>query len=122
VSILNTAKVKASTKYQHISAYKVRRVANLIRGKSALFSIDILRSIPHKGARVIDKVLKSAIANAQHNFNLNPNSLIVSEILINEGPQSKRFQPRARGRIFKIIKRTAHINITLGGSPVNGGR
>lgn len=112
-----TLAVKASTKHQKISAYKLRRVANVVRGKQVDSALAILKTLPHKGAALIEKVLKSAIANATHNFGLPASTLVLSEIMINEGPHGKRFQPRARGRIYKILKRTAHINLCVSQGP-----
>lgn len=120
-STVEAKKIVASTKHQRISAYKVRRVANVIRGKSAQTAVAILKALPHKGAKIILKVLESAIANGSHNFGVAVQSLAITEILVNEGPHSKRFHPRARGRIYKILKRTAHISITLGSPAKIGG-
>jgi large subunit ribosomal protein L22 len=115
--------VKAFAKYLKISPYKLRRVANLVRGHNVRYAQVLLKALPHKGARLIEKVLDSAAANASHNFGLNPDQMIVSELLINEGSHMKRFQPRARGRIYKIIKRTSHISLSLGfGKGRRGGK
>ena len=108
------SEVKASHSFIRISPYKLRRVADLVRGQSVLEAEALLKNLPHKGARIIFQVLHAAIANASHNFKMEPKELIVSEILVNEGPKMKRFQPRARGRIYQILKRTSHLNIKLG--------
>jgi large subunit ribosomal protein L22 len=107
-------KARASQKYIRISPYKLRRVANVIRGKQVNIAESILKNIPQKGAKIIQKVLLSAKANAVNNAKMNAGDLYISEILVNEGPQMKRFQPRARGRIYKIIKRSSHISLALG--------
>jgi len=115
--------VQASSKYLKISPYKLIRVANLIRGQYAGYAKVLLRALPHKGARLLEKVLDSAMANANHNFGLSSEQMVISELLVNEGSHMKRFQPRARGRIFKIIKRSSHISIKLGSVAArNGGK
>lgn len=102
----------AVIKYVKSSPYKLRRVANLIRGKQVNHSLQVLKNLPHKGATLIYKALHSAQHNAINNHNLD-GELFISEIMINQGPQSKRFQPKARGRIYQIIKRTSHIKVTV---------
>ena len=104
--------VKAIAKYVRMSPFKLRRIANVVRGKSVDDAIGILNSMPHKGARLILQVLVSAKANAEHN-NKVVSGLFISELLICEGPRLKRFQARARGRMFQIIKRTSHIQVGL---------
>lgn len=110
--------VYARAKYLRISPYKVRRVAKLIRGQYVKEAFYILKSLPHEGARVLEKVLKSAQSNSVHNFNFDENKLIVNELLVDEAPRMKRFQPRARGRMYRIIKRSSHV--TLGVSEIGG--
>lgn len=106
--------VLSSYPYIRISPYKLRRVADLVRRKSVSESLAILRNIPHKGSRIIFKVLMSGIANAKHNFSLDEKSLYISEILVDEAPKLKRFQPKGRGRIYQILKRSSHLKIKLG--------
>ena len=101
----------ATAKYIRVSPSKVRRVANVIRGKHSKDAYDILRALPHRGAELLIKVLKSAVANATNNNNMDEGNLYVSEILINEGPLLRRFRARARGRVGAIIKRTSHITV-----------
>ncbi len=105
---------KATQNFVRTSPFKLRRVADVIRGKNVQTATYILKSLPQKGARILEKILRSAIANAEHNSKMNPNELFISQLLINEAPQMKRFQPRARGRIYKIIKRSSHISLSLG--------
>lgn len=105
--------VKAEAKYIKISPYKLRRVADVIRGKHVLEAVTLLTHLPQRGASVIAKVLRSAVANAEHNHKKNSDDLVVSTILVNDGPRLKRFQPRARGRIYQITKRTSHIYVGL---------
>jgi len=105
--------VKAITKYQRMSPSKVGPVARLIRGKSAAAALDVLRAMPKKSARLIEKTLKSAIANATNNNKLSADALVVKEAVANEGPRLKRFQPKARGSAGPIIKRTCHIQVIV---------
>jgi len=104
--------VKAVAKYIRMSPFKLRRVADVVRGKSVEDAIAILSRMPHKGARLILQVLNSAKANAEHNNKIT-SGLYISELLICEGPRFKRYQARARGRMFQIIKRTSHIHVGL---------
>ena len=104
---------KAVAKTVRIAARKVRLVADLIRGKQVGEAIAILRLTPKAASPVVEKVLKSAIANAEHNYEMDINNLVVSEAYVNEGPTLKRFRPRAMGRASQILKRTSHITIVL---------
>lgn len=103
--------VYAKAKYLRIAPNKLRRVGKLIRRKPVNEALPILKSLPHRGAEVLRRVLESAKANVVNNNEFNENQLIVSELLINEGPQGRRFQARARGRIFQILKRTSHVTV-----------
>jgi large subunit ribosomal protein L22 len=105
--------VKARVKYTKSSDRKLARVLDLLRGKSAREAMTLLKFLPQKGARIIEKVLKSAIANAKNNFKLAEEKLVISECYANKGFVMKRWQPRARGRAFPIKKRTAHVTVCL---------
>ena len=105
--------VKASLKYLRISPRKVRLVADLIRGLSVKVAEANLLHISKRSGKPLLKLLKSAIANAEHNFDLNQNNLFVRAIRVDEGPALKRWRPRARGAAFPIRKRTSHIFLTL---------
>ncbi len=96
-----------------MSPAKVGQVTRLIRGKSASEALELLRAIPRKSARLIEKTLKSAIANATNNNKLAAEALTVKEAVANEGPRLKRWQPKARGSAGPILKRTCHIQVTL---------
>jgi large subunit ribosomal protein L22 len=85
----------------------------LIRGKNVNEAFAILRYTPKDAAEVIDKALKSAVANAENNLNLDVNSLYVADCHTGAGPTLKRFQPHAQGRAFKIKKRTSHITLVV---------
>jgi large subunit ribosomal protein L22 len=109
--------VKAITKYARISPLKARDVAREIQGLSASKALDILNFTPRKAARIISKTLKSAIANAEHNFNLNTESLVVKQAVALTGPAFGRIKPMARGSAAPIRKPTAHIQIVLTEGP-----
>jgi large subunit ribosomal protein L22 len=103
-----------------MSARKVRPIADLIRGKYADDALDILRYQPHRGARLIEKVLRSALGNAADPDNpqnrgkvADVRDLVVAEIAIDGGPMMKRIRPRARGMAFMIKKRSSHIRVKL---------
>lgn len=103
----------ASAKYVRIAPRKVRLVVDLIRGKDVGEAIAILRHTPKAASPVLEKLLNSAIANAEHNFQMNPSNLKITQAYVNEGPIMKRYQPRAQGRAFRINKRTSHITLVV---------
>ncbi|MDY6967145.1 MAG: 50S ribosomal protein L22 [Spirochaetota bacterium] len=104
----------AVSRYNRISASKVRLVADRIRGYSFPEAVDTLKSIPRKGSKMILKTLYSAGANAKyHNPDILENDIYIKKICIDEGPTLKRYLPRARGRATRIRKRTSHIMIVL---------
>ena len=105
----------AVTKQVRISPYKAREVARLIQGKGAVEALNMVSLIPRKAARLIEKTLKSAIANAENDekAGVDRSRLIVKEALIGEGPTLKRFIPKARGSACHIRKRTSHIRIVV---------
>lgn len=109
---------RATHKYARISARKVRPLASLVRGKFADEALDLLKYQPHRGARLLEKVLRSAVGNAQdpdqsRGQTIIPERLLVTEARIDGGPTFKRIRPRARGMAFGILKRTAHITVEL---------
>jgi large subunit ribosomal protein L22 len=104
---------KAITKSVRISPTKVRPVMDLVRGKPVDRALAILRYMPHKAAREIARTIKSAAANAENNFEMTPDELVVKTIFADEGPAFKRFMPRARGRADHIRKRTTHITVIV---------
>src|ERR1700730_12191875 len=99
----------ATYRFARISARKVRPLADLIRGKFANEALDILKYMPHRGARLLEKVLKSALGNAEDRRAGNISNLMVVDARVDGGPILKRIQPRARGMAFMIKKRMAHI-------------
>ncbi|HZK85473.1 MAG TPA: 50S ribosomal protein L22 [Desulfosporosinus sp.] len=105
---------KAVAKYVRISPRKVRQVVNLIRGKKISDAFAILQFTPNGSTDDVAKVLKSAVANAGHNFDMNVDDLIITEICVDQGPTLKRIKPRAMGRADQIRKRTSHITVVVG--------
>ena len=105
---------KAVAKYVRISPRKVRQVVNLIRGKKISDAFAILQFTPNGSTDDVAKVLKSAVANAEHNYDLNVDELIITEICVDQGPTLKRIKPRAMGRADQIRKRTSHITVVVG--------
>ncbi|MFF2890704.1 MULTISPECIES: 50S ribosomal protein L22 [unclassified Paenibacillus] len=104
---------KAHVKFVRIAPRKAQLVADLIRGKQVGEAIAILRHTPKSASPIIEKLLNSAIANAEHNYQLDVNKLVVSQVFANQGPTMKRFRPRAMGRASRINKRTSHITLVV---------
>ncbi len=104
---------KAKACYVRMSSTKLAIVLDLIRGKDVNEAFAILKYTPKRGADVINKVLKSAVANAENNYDLDINRLYVAEAYANQGPTLKRFRPRAQGRAYGILKRTSHITLVV---------
>jgi len=104
---------KAVAKYIRVSPRKARQVIDLIRGKSVQDAFAILKFTPNKGADLIEKVLKSAVANAENNYDMDTDSLVVSKAYVDQGSTLKRFRPRAMGRADRIRKRTSHITVMV---------
>ena len=103
----------ATLKNARISARKVKIVADLIRGKDAKEALAIVKFTPKASSEIIEKLLKSAIANAENNHGMKSNNLYVAEIYANQGPTMKRIRPAAKGSAVRIRKRTSHITIVL---------
>ena len=108
---LRTAFARAS--HVRVTPMKARRVIDLIRDMPAQEALSVLKFAPQAASEPIAKVLASAIANAEHNFQLDPESLVISRAYVDEGPTLKRFRPRAQGRAYRINKRTSHITIEV---------
>ena len=106
--------VSAKLRHARISPQKCRLVADMVRGQPVGQALQVLAYTPKKGAKLVRKVLESAIANAEHNFALDAEDLIIAEAYADEGPTLRRFRPRARGRATRIDKRTSHITIVVG--------
>ncbi|MCF7962873.1 MAG: 50S ribosomal protein L22 [Pirellula sp.] len=109
---------RAVHRYARISSRKVRPLADLVRGKFADEALEVLRFQPHRGARMLEKVIKSAVGNAQDTDqnsgrSFSAEELVVVDARVDGGPIVKRFQPRSRGQAFTILKRSSHISVEL---------
>src|SRR6059058_30038 len=104
---------RAIARHVHTSATKARGMVNLIRGRPAREALTVLQFAPQAASEPVYKVLASAVANAENNERLDPDSLLVSEAFVDEGPTLKRFRPRAQGRAYRIRKRTSHITVVV---------
>ena len=105
--------VKATTRYARISPFKLRLPISEIKGKNAEQALTLLKFMPLKAAGIMLKTLQSAIANAEHNNEMDVDKLVVKNVIVNHGPSMKRFRPRARGRASRILKRTSHITVIV---------
>ena len=105
--------VKAVAKYVRISPRKVRGLGGAIKGKPVETALDLLKFMPQKSAKLVEKVVRSAAANAEQNPEIDVDTLVVQNILADQGPTLKRFRARARGRGTRILKRTSHITVVL---------
>jgi large subunit ribosomal protein L22 len=105
--------VAARLRYARVSPQKCRLVADMVRGKPVGAALQSLEYTPKKAARIVKKVLESAIANAEHNHGADIDELKVAAIMVDEAPVLKRFQARAKGRGNRIIKRNSHITIQV---------
>ena len=104
---------KAIAKYVRMSPIKLKPVTDLVRGKDLNEALTILKFTPGKGAELVEKVVKSAAANAENNMDLDPDALYVAEIYAHQGPTMKRWRAGAQGRASMILKRSSHIGVTL---------
>ena len=103
----------AKAKYIRISPRKVQIVCELIKGKDTKYAEAILRNTPKAASEPLLKLLKSACANAENNYEMDPDNLVITECIATAGPILKRGQPRAHGRMYRINKRTSHITLTV---------
>lgn len=104
---------RATLKYARIAPRKVQIVLDQIRNKPTNLAMAILKHTPKAACEPLEKLLKSAIANAENNYNMDKNNLYVAECFVCPGPILKRVRPRAQGRAFRILKRTSHVTIVL---------
>ncbi|MFF0452252.1 50S ribosomal protein L22 [Nocardia africana] len=114
---LQNPTARATAKHVRVTPMKARRVVDLVRGKRVEDALNILRFAPQAASEPVAKVVASAAANAENNFGLNPDTLVISTAYVDEGATMKRFQPRAQGRAFRIRKRTSHITIEVESVP-----
>ena len=103
----------AKLKYARISARKVKIVIDLIRGKQVDEAIAILRNTPKAASELVEKLVKSAIANAENNNGMKRDNLYIKEIYANQGPTAKRVRPAPQGRAYRVRKRTSHVTVVL---------
>lgn len=107
-------RIDVEQKNIRISPYKLRRVADVVRGKDVVVALSLLSALPHSGSHELKKLLSSAIANARHNLGAGDNAkFVIERLFVNAGPMGKRFQPKGRGRIYQILKRTSHIVLSI---------
>lgn len=104
---------RAIAKYVRISPRKVNLIAKEIRNKNVDEALAILKFMPNKGAKVFEKVLNSAIANAENNFDMDRDKLYIKEAYANDGPTMKRWRPKAKGMAYPILKRSSHIGVVV---------
>ena len=105
--------VKAVARYVRISPRKVRKIVGAVKGKPVETGINSLKFMPQKAAAIVVKTLQSAVANADHNNELDVDALFIKNITVDQGPSLKRFRARARGRGSRILKKTSHITVTV---------
>lgn len=105
--------VKASATHVRIAPRKVRVVVDLIRGKDIGEALAILRNTPKAASPLVEKVLNSAVANAEHNYNFDADNLYVAKVFVDQGPSLKRYRARARGMASRILKKTSHITLMV---------
>jgi large subunit ribosomal protein L22 len=105
--------VRAVERHIRMSAQKVRLVLDVVRGKPVGEALTLLQFLPQRAARPVSKAVKSAAANAENNFNMDPEDLIITKVQADEGRTLKRWRPRARGRVNQILKRSSHITVVV---------
>ena len=105
--------VKAKSRYMRISPQKIHKIIGAVKGEPAEKGLNILKFMPQKAARILEKTVRSAIANADQNPEMDIDTLIIRNITADQGPSLKRFRARARGRGTRILKRTSHITVIL---------
>jgi large subunit ribosomal protein L22 len=105
--------VRAVAKYMRISPRKVRMLTDAVKGKPVEAALDILKFMPQKAASMVEKIMRSAVANADQRPEVDVDALVVANVVADPGPVLKRFRPRARGRATRILKRTSHITVIL---------
>ncbi|MCU0537612.1 50S ribosomal protein L22 [Candidatus Gracilibacteria bacterium] len=113
MAVDTTNEVKAIARFVRMSPYKVRRILDQIRGRSYREALIILEFMPYKACEPILKVLRSAVANAEHNNGIDPATLVVSTAFADGGPSLRRYRPRAQGRAYQIRKPTCHITVAV---------
>jgi large subunit ribosomal protein L22 len=110
---MSVIEVKAVSKYVRISPQKVRMMVSAVKGKPVEDGLNILKFMPQKAANIVEKIIRSAVANADQNMDIDVDSLVIRNVIADQGPTLKRFRARARGRGTRILKKTAHITVIL---------
>jgi large subunit ribosomal protein L22 len=105
--------VRAIERHIRMSPQKVRLVLDVVRGKPANEALSILKFLPQRAAKPVAAAVRSAMANAENNFNMDPDDLIITRCAADEGRTLKRWRPRARGRVNQILKRSSHITVVV---------
>jgi large subunit ribosomal protein L22 len=105
--------VRAVAKYVRISPQKVRKLIDAVKGKPVEEGLNLIKFMPQKAASIVEKTIRSAVANADQLANMDVDSLVIQNITADQGPTLKRFRARARGRGTRILKRTSHITVVL---------
>ncbi|HIJ58355.1 MAG: 50S ribosomal protein L22 [Deltaproteobacteria bacterium] len=105
--------IRAKARFMRISPQKIRLIMGQVRGKKVEEALNLLSFAPQRGARILKKLLDSAVANAQQNADMDVDSLYISKVYADEGPTLKRWRPRAQGRATRIRKRTSHLTVIL---------
>lgn len=113
MAVDSTSETRAVARYIRMSPRKVRRVLDQIRGISYRDALILLEFMPYRACEPILKVVRSAVANAEHNLGLDPASLVISQAYADQGPVLKRYRPRAQGRAYMIRKPTCHITVAV---------
>ncbi len=106
--------IRAKARFVRISPQKIRLIMGQVRGKKVEEALNLLSFAPQRGARILKKLLDSAVANAQQNADMDVDSLYIAKVYADEGPTLKRWRPRAQGRATRIRKRTSHLTVILG--------
>ena len=104
---------RAIAKHVRIAPRKIRIVVDLVRGKNVIEAMSILKFTPKVGSKVVEKVIRSAAANAEHNNDMNVDALYISEIFVDQDSTMKRIHPRSRGQAFKILKKSSHVTVVV---------
>jgi len=105
--------IRAKARFVRISPQKIRLIMGQVRGKKEEEALNLLSFAPQRGARILKKLLNSAVANAQQNAGMDVDSLYIAKLYADEGPTLKRWRPRAQGRATRIRKRTSHLTVIL---------
>jgi large subunit ribosomal protein L22 len=115
--LLAESSAVARARFLRVTPMKARRVVDLVRGMPTADALNLLRFAPQAASEDVYKVVAAAVANAEHNEGMDPDTLFISQAFVDEGPTMKRFRPRAQGRAYRIRKRTCHITVVVSALP-----